>query len=223
LAVGGWFDPIGTANMDPFSFPFAMYVDYVRVYELIGRELNVLPPETSVPPRDFIKEPLPNGNMIWNGDFNQGPNAIIFWHMEPGTGEMGVTARDPKEHGINLPPFIREFYVRDIDENTVPEDVMLWQSYAVFQDGNYSISFYAGADAPRTIEFRLTSLDGVVYFRHVFDINGEDSAGYYLQFELNGLGYYGTELMSEFLFGGSNIGVRLRGIKLTRMEYPYGG
>ena len=212
LAIGGWFDPTGTDNLDSSIFPVAMYVDYVRVYEMVGREMNMLPPATALGNSEFAKEPLPTGNIIWNGEFNQGPNGMIFWNTEPNTAIMSVTARDPQEHGINLPPFVRQLSVSGIDATTDVEDVALWQSYAILTNGTYNLAFDASAESARTIEVRLVDMDGIVHFNHIFDL-GHETQRYMVSFDLHGLDD-GTAMQVHFLFGGHSADVLLSGVEL---------
>ncbi|SDO50150.1 carbohydrate binding domain-containing protein [Halobacillus aidingensis] len=75
LAVGGWYggDPDETTE-----FPGTMEVDYVRVYELTGREYKepvepVVEEETL--PED-AKQPLEDGNFIYDQNYEKGINVV---------------------------------------------------------------------------------------------------------------------------------------------------
>lgn len=74
LAVGGNFD----GNPDESTvFPADMQVDYVRVYDLTGRPYRtpVKPDLSKDPVPDNARQPLSDGNLVYNGGFDQNNNS----------------------------------------------------------------------------------------------------------------------------------------------------
>jgi len=214
LAIGGHFDPEGTSGLDPSIFPVAMYVDYVRVYELIGREMNTVRVASELTVSEFLKNPLPNGNKIWNGSFNQESTGLIFWNLNPGQANMGVTSRPHEVSGINISPHVREFYVSNIPNGTKPEDIYLWQSHFMLQNSTSSLSFDVNADATREITVQIIDLDGNIHLNSSVEITSENQT-VTLMFDFSGLSEEGTPAILKFLFGGGTAGVRLNNIFLN--------
>ncbi|MCA0972275.1 carbohydrate binding domain-containing protein [Halobacillus litoralis] len=75
LAVGGWYG--GDAD-ETTEFPGKMEVDYVRVYELTGRDYQepVEPTKELEELPEEAKQPLEDGNLIYDQDYEQGFTVI---------------------------------------------------------------------------------------------------------------------------------------------------
>ncbi len=106
LAVGGWYD--GEKLDDTTWGDASMYVDYVRVYDMVDANGELTGyDETDVQPQgemlsgqkhtpameaDATKAPLNDGNQVYNGRFDQGEGRTYFWHANEGT--MSVDPAD---------------------------------------------------------------------------------------------------------------------------------
>ncbi|MFC7373414.1 carbohydrate binding domain-containing protein [Fictibacillus iocasae] len=102
------------------------------------------------------KQPLPNGNHIYNGTFDQGSmDRMTYWNFE--TGEASARA--------SVSEAARELHV-DIEEGGVsPEQVELNQKGLYLLKGNdYKLTFKARSDEPRTIKVGVLNSDGSVNY-----------------------------------------------------------
>ncbi|MBR5535389.1 MAG: carbohydrate binding domain-containing protein, partial [Clostridia bacterium] len=94
LAIGGTFDNYLVPSDE--MLPAVMEVDYVRVYELTGRDYRVPENPDGEKEYDFsvIKTPLEmTGNHIYNGAFDKyAYNGLTYWYTE-GEAEVDLTER----------------------------------------------------------------------------------------------------------------------------------
>jgi beta-glucanase (GH16 family) len=160
LAVGGHFD--GNPS-EATVFPGLMYIDYVRVYELTGREYRF--PEK--PPDEIPPEPRPerarpaleDGNEIYNNTYtlddpdvkdNAGIPGTAYWfflHL-PEFGGDGILSIE----GIDSVNYARI----DISKIGIqPYSVQLIQRVPLVKGHRYRASFYAKAGGTRVIQFKI--------------------------------------------------------------------
>ena len=87
VAVGGnWPGPPDETTL----FPQQMLVDYVRVYKYTG-SFAAVEKRLAAPAELRRREPLPDGNLIYNGSFDAGTN---YWELSTADGAEAVMAAD---------------------------------------------------------------------------------------------------------------------------------
>lgn len=159
LAIGGWYggNPDETTN-----FPGEMVVDYVRAYELTGREYRepVEPERVKEELPDGAKRPLEDGNYIYDSEY-----------VEPFT--LVDTSEKSLDHlywnFVTLPDFggVGAISVEDIggvtfakSEITNPGNalwaVQLIQNVSIAKGGLYKVSFDAKSNTNRTIMSKVS-------------------------------------------------------------------
>ena len=159
LAVGGMFD--GDPD-ETTPFPGAMEVDYVRVYELTGRDymtpVKPEPPEPEARPAE-ARPVLADGNEVYNNNFDQdvaGVEGIAgvantdYWQYLQGADFGGVGS-------VSIEPISGENYARiDITNGgTETHAIQLVQEVPVVSGHYYKASFDAKSTGARTIQVKL--------------------------------------------------------------------
>ncbi|WP_171720913.1 carbohydrate binding domain-containing protein [Paenibacillus phytohabitans] len=157
LAVGGDWpgNPLDSFQSDK------MYVDYVRVYkytdmanwpDVTGKRGEGLPPVTAQRP------PLPDGNQIYNGDFNGTVNSSGLpenWDFILNTGGQGEASvvNDPDKGAVAK--------VAVTQPGTQNYALQLTQMPLLLENGKaYKVTFDAKADAARPFMTKLTEFGG---------------------------------------------------------------
>nr|WP_255574582.1 carbohydrate binding domain-containing protein [Halobacillus sp. Nhm2S1] len=176
LAVGGWYggDPDETTE-----FPGKMEVDYVRVYELTGRDYRepvepVVEEETL--PED-AKQPLEDGNLIYDQNYEKEINVV----------DAPEKTLDPTYWNfLKLPQFegVGNLTIEDVDgENFAKTEITnpgnaLWslqqiQKLPVLKGHTYKVSFDAKSNTTRNI---MTKVSGGAE-RGYANYSGEQTLG----------------------------------------------
>lgn len=142
VAVGGnWPGQPDEATV----FPQRMLVDYVRVYQYTG----VFPPvekRSAGPMGVQPREPLPDGNLVYNGTFDTGTE---YWEL---TTSEGAEASWSEEDGMAV-VFIRA-------AGDFAGSVRLTQApFQVVRGRTYEVAFNASAAQPREISVRVGRSD----------------------------------------------------------------
>ncbi len=159
LAVGGNFD--GGRTPDDSELPAQMEVDYVRVYELTGRDYKE-PVETVLDKEDLpenAKDPI-DGNLIWDPDYSEGFTEIStdtetldtdYWnfvHVNTFAGN-GTVATDTLDGDT--------FAKIDITQaGNATHAVQLIQNMTLGTARHYKVSFDAKAAAARNINVKAS-------------------------------------------------------------------
>lgn len=120
-----------------------VWIGNVKVVDITG---------TPVDP-DAPKQPLPDGNHVYNGTFDQGGmDRLMFWNFS--VDEAAAAMASVSEE-------TRELRVAIEDGAKYPEAVQLDQQGINLVKGNdYKLSFKARADEPRMIQASLLNVDG---------------------------------------------------------------
>ncbi|MFC0190078.1 carbohydrate binding domain-containing protein [Fictibacillus aquaticus] len=102
------------------------------------------------------KQPLPDGNHIYNGTFDQGSmDRMTYWNFE--TGEASAVASVSEE--------TRELHVDIVEGGVSSDQVQLNQKGLYLLKGNdYKLTFKARSDEPRTIQAGVLNSDGSVNY-----------------------------------------------------------
>ena len=120
-----------------------VWIGNVKVVDITG---------TPVDP-DAPKQPLPDGNHVYNGTFDQGGmDRLLFWNFS--VDEAAAATASVSEE-------TRELRVAIEDGANYPEAVQLDQQGIYLVRGNdYKLSFKARADEPRNIQASILNVDG---------------------------------------------------------------
>jgi beta-glucanase (GH16 family) len=157
LAVGGNFD--GNPD-DTTLFPKTMEIDYVRMYELTGRPY--LEPVTPVVPKEDLpanaRMPLPDGNLVYNNNFDQDdvnvPNIdnvpnTDYWTLFTGEGGAGHVIVDNMS-GTNYAK------VNITSAGNQPYSVQLLNNVSIAKGRYYKLSFDAKSTDAREMSIKVT-------------------------------------------------------------------
>ncbi|MBT2693516.1 carbohydrate binding domain-containing protein [Bacillus sp. ISL-55] len=119
-----------------------VWIGNVRVEDITGEAVD----------EDAPKQPLPNGNHVYNGTFDQGGmDRMMFWNFS--VKDAAATA--------SVSENTRELLVAIENGGSHPEAVQLDQQGMNLVAGNdYKLSFKARADEPRTIQAALLNKSG---------------------------------------------------------------
>ena len=165
LALGGWYDGVGTnLEVDDSIFDggkeYTMQVDYVRFYESAdGKYPEAVDPDSKIPelPND-ARKPLADGNLIYdntyaehgikdnkeaNLDFGDGWN-LLYMNSFGGVGKATVEE-------VNGKPFAK---VAIENPGNQTYSVQMIQHTTVGRGRTYKISFDAKAEGNRDINFK---------------------------------------------------------------------
>ncbi|NUU63654.1 hemoblobin-interacting domain-containing protein [Paenibacillus agri] len=156
LAVGGNYD--GGLEPPASKLPAQMLVDYVRVYELTGREYK-----TPVEP-ELVKEPIPenakkaiNGNYVYDTAYEKGFKAItpddtldpVYWNAVTGTGGAGAASVET----IDGTPYAKMNITAGGNNDY---SVQMIQKVSLVSGHYYKVSFDAKAGAARNLNVKLS-------------------------------------------------------------------
>ncbi|MCM3665171.1 carbohydrate binding domain-containing protein [Mesobacillus subterraneus] len=119
-----------------------VWIGNVKVEDITGAPVD----------EDGPKQPLPGGNHIYNGTFDQGGmDRLMFWNFSVGDAAAAASVSEDA----------RELHVSIEDEGSHPEAIKLDQQGVNLVKGNdYKLSFKARADEPRTIQAVLLNKAG---------------------------------------------------------------
>jgi beta-glucanase (GH16 family) len=126
---------------DTTEFPQQMFVDYVRVYKFTGAFPRV-ERRGAGPGDQRPREPLPDGNLVYNGTFDAGTS---YWELQTSDGAQAAMAAD--NGGVKL----------SIAKVGMP----LWSVQLLHKPLNiergkiYDVGFDARSDQPREIVVRV--------------------------------------------------------------------
>lgn len=159
LAVGGWYGGNADATTE---FPGKMEVDYVRVYELTGRDY-MEPVEPSYEPETLpedAKQPKEDGNLIYDTSYNEGFTIV---------DASNIDMNDTYWNFLTLPDFAGEGSISTEEVNgamfartdiTNPGNALwalqLIQNVPVVEGRTYKVSFDAKSDAARSLMTKVS-------------------------------------------------------------------
>jgi LPXTG-motif cell wall-anchored protein len=159
LAVGGWYggDPDATT-----TFPGKMEVDYVRVYELTGRDYKtpVEPMVEKVELPSGAKLPQADGNLVYDNTYSNGFTDISsgtqsldteywnFLHLPDFAGEGSITTDD-----INGETFAK---VDVINQGNALWSLQKIQLISIASGGKYKVSFDAKSTGNRDMMVKVS-------------------------------------------------------------------
>ncbi len=117
---------------------------------------------------DAPKQPLNNGNHIYNGSFSQGPNRTLFWDFK-----------------TNLSTFISNKHTKQAEINTISSgDILYQKGINLLSENTYKLIFKARASQPRNININFVSEDNnTIYGNKNFSIT-TNMATYEMLFDM---------------------------------------
>ncbi|WP_404330930.1 carbohydrate binding domain-containing protein [Mesobacillus maritimus] len=129
-----------------------VWIGNVRVEDITGAPVDV----------DGPKQPLPDGNHVYNGTFDQGDmDRLMFWNF----------SIDDAAAAASVSENARELHVAIEDGAENPEAVQLNQQGMYLVKGNdYKVTLKARADEPRTIQASLLNKDGTANYSGIITI-----------------------------------------------------
>lgn len=208
LAVGGWFDGDPDENL---SFPKKMEIDYVRVYDLKKRDYRepIQPAPLKVVLPEGAKQPLEDGNLIYDKQFDQGITEVdagvkkldpLYWNFVhlPEFGGTGSITIDP----IDSSNYAK---ITTINPGNQLYSLQLIQNVSLGKFGKYRVSFDAKSTEERNVmvkvgageargwmkysnEEMLHLTDELQHYEFVFDMLGETDIAARLEFNLGANG-----------------------------------
>ena len=117
---------------------------------------------------DMKKSPLPNGNRVYNGTFDQGIQRIAFWHVE----NMDVAIPDvvTLQNGS-------EDYSRMAQVKADSAEAVMYQKGIQLSSGSYTFNMDMKGENASDVQVVLTGTDGMSYLdgKCSYDGNGEMS------------------------------------------------
>ena len=115
---------------------------------------------------DMKKTPLPNGNHVYNGTFDQGIQRIAFWHVE--NLEVAIPDFTIAEDGS-------EDYRRMVQIESKSPNAVMYQKGIQISSGKYMLSMDMKGEGVTDVSVTLTGKEGRVYLDDLcsYDGNGE--------------------------------------------------
>lgn len=204
------------------QFPQIMKIDYVRVYELTGREYR----EPGEGPRvavysdlEPLRPPLRDGNYVYNGSFREEVDGVVRIAGVPNTAYWTFLTL-PEFMGEATPVLDADGLRVDIKKvGTAPWSAQVIQKPVHLRQGKrYSISFDAKASVPREIQVKITSGGEGGWADYVAEQVGLSNSWerYSFDFIMNHSSHSNARL--EFNLGGNPESVWLADIRLEALE-----
>ncbi|RWZ58074.1 glycosyl hydrolase family protein [Halobacillus fulvus] len=174
LAIGGWY---GGDPDESTEFPGKMEVDYVRAYELTGRDYKT--PEEPVLEQEELpedaKQPLEDGNFIYDQDY-QNPFTVVEENGQSFDPEYWNFVKLPDFGGagdISTEDINGEIFAKTAIQNpgNALWSLQLIQNVPLVQGRTYEVSFDAKSTTDRTL---MTKVSGGAE-RNFANYSGEET------------------------------------------------
>ncbi|ADQ44988.1 Glucan endo-1,3-beta-D-glucosidase [Caldicellulosiruptor kronotskyensis 2002] len=222
VAVGGNWP--GYPPKDANYFPQKMVVDWVRVYKKAGVTYpdNVVKPQESITYPQDARPPLSDGNLIYNGSFDQDSPDI--------DGIEGVANTDYWQF-LHLPDFGGDGTIENIG-GSVKINIakpgsqtyslqLIQRPICLIKGKTYKLTFRAKSEGSRTIEVKFSSGGGdngstwIDYAVKTFNLSS-DWQDYSYIFTMQSSTY--TKARIEFNVGLNNLPVYIDDVKLVEYD-----
>lgn len=210
-----------TSSWEDYSFEFTMEdaTDVKARYEfnmglnnsslaLADVRLEKIADADPVDPSTIVREPLPTGNYIYNGTFDQGPERMGYWEFK--TDE---TADATKYIGSAVNE--RRFETQIIDGGDHEQSVQLTQNDFILENGRqYQLTFDASSEAERDIQVAFTNSDGEIVYENTITLT-PTTEEYTLDFTMDAPTNNKSEL--QFNLGGNENDVHIDNVFLKKL------
>ncbi|GGF27528.1 hypothetical protein GCM10010954_28260 [Halobacillus andaensis] len=208
LAVGGWY---GGNPDESTEFPGKMEVDYVRAYELTGRDYKE--PVEPVVEKDELpedaKQPLEDGNLIYDNEYNE-PFTIIDQHEDEFDANYWNLVQLPDFQGsgtIEKEEVDGQSFAKTSVTNpgNALWSLQLIQKLAILEGNTYKVTFDAKSDTNRNMMTKVSGgeergfanysgektielSDQVQSYEYTFTLNQDTDLGARIEFNMGSNG-----------------------------------
>jgi beta-glucanase (GH16 family) len=159
------------------------------------------------------KEPLIDGNYIYNGAFDKGNiNRLTYWNLNKTDGAIAKYYVDENTRALNI-----EVTNSGVDASKVTIDQ---KGIQLTKNNQFKLTFKAKAETDRTMKIKFISKDGTMSYVPETDINLKTTME---TFELPFTMTDKTDLESQlvFMLGGNNSKVYIDDVSLIRTSIDY--
>ncbi len=203
----------GSDNNARFEFNLGLNTD--TVYLANVRLVDIGEADSLVVER----KALPDGNLIYNGTFDQGKQRLGFWTSHIA---QDAAASVSVNNFLKFPIMERQLVVHVTDTNGAPDQVAVVQPDVPLEaNTTYGFSFDAKADAPRSMELDVVSSEGnliKVIKGKEFNL-GTEMRSFTGEITV-GDGAMALESELRLLFGGEKGTVYVDNVRLVKRGHP---
>ncbi|MFC4100337.1 carbohydrate binding domain-containing protein [Paenibacillus xanthanilyticus] len=145
----------GTDNNARFEFNLGLNEETVYLANVKLVEIGDAPP---LPDETIERGALPDGNLVYNGTFDQGTDRLGFWSPAIASD---AKARISVNNFLKFPIMERQLVVQVEEEGFAADSVVVSQPGLKLEAGAaYGLYFEAKADTPRTMRVAIAREDG---------------------------------------------------------------
>lgn len=164
-----------------------------------------------IDPSQIKKAAQPDGDLIYNGTFDEGANRQVFWNLGTSGGASATTS-------VGSDPSARQMTVNIAAAGTAATNISLYQQpFTLEKNQNYSLTFDASSTAARSITSNLA--DGATsYGQQSFNLTNTMTT-YTYNFTMSSATDPATQL--SFYLGGNANAVTLDNVTLFKVAKTY--
>jgi hypothetical protein len=164
-----------------------------------------------IDPSQIKKSAQPDGDLIYNGTFDEGANRQVFWNLGTSGGASATTS-------VGSDPSARQMTVNIAAAGTAASNISLYQQpFTLEKNQNYSLTFDASSTAARSITANLA--DGATtYGQQNFNLTNTMTT-YTYNFTMSSATDPATQL--SFYLGGNANAVTLDNVTLFKVAKTY--
>ncbi|OKP97588.1 carbohydrate binding domain-containing protein [Paenibacillus sp. P46E] len=206
-----------TFNMDQATDNNVRFEFNLGLSDIAAYLANVRVVETE--PLPVVRTPLTDGNLIYNGGFDQGEGRLGYWTfaVKPNSGAV---AEAKVTNILELPLMKREFEAEVQTTGVFPEDVTLTQTGIPMSTGAvYQLAFNARSDKAQPLGIKLETGGGETLYPDGSTLAlSPEWKSYTAEIALTGAS--GTEGALSFLLGQSAGQTEIDNVRLVRKADP---
>ncbi|MBB3108849.1 beta-glucanase (GH16 family) [Paenibacillus phyllosphaerae] len=199
-------------------FEFNLGLDAETVY-IANVKLTEIGDAEPLPDELVVRAALPDGNLVYNGTFDQGQDRLAFWTST-------ITPEAKAQIGVNnflkFPIMERQLVVGSEDGGTDANAIAVSQPELPLEPNTtYGLYFDARSDRPRSMEIGLERTDGgSVQFPKGTSVQLGTEPQTYAKDIVIGEGAAAVESELRLLFGGSAGTVYMDNVRLVKRGQP---
>lgn len=142
-----------TDNNARFEFNLGLNTETVLLANVRLVEVGDAEP---LPEQPVERAPLLDGNLIYNGTFDQGKDRLAFWNSSIALEDEAVNAQVRVNNFLKFPIMERQLVVDVTETNGDPKSVVVAQPDLQLEaNTTYGLYYEAKADTPRTLDIDL--------------------------------------------------------------------